>query len=553
MLPEFSPKEEKRAERAVYRYIVKDYNSRGDLGSANGREMPKDLKDSILYESTFDECIWGGCDWTNLSGNGCHFSICDFFSSKIHDAALQHTLFDNAVFHNCDIRGSNFAYSFFIWSTLNRSPIIKCAFTGAIFNHVTLQDCEIAYSNFELCTFQNSIFRNIDLRNLALKYTFFHNVHMENVSLPFMQMPYTFGGMKYIFSTKDSIEIASMNGPNISVSEYRKMLPKMIIFFTGHKDYFPLANCYLANGRRDLAEQANEAGMVNSAAVHDFRKLYFFCIQAAQELDISRERRMQLYNRIHEIILSDRLNRAEYYEFRHYFPMIKQLMFDNPYNHPTLAISLHTNIAADDFDKLGLFMRTLDEVAENCGVQLDSKHIEIRHNSPNILDWFPVGDIDQLLHLLHNTWEVIYPVLSTALQDTANVATLITGVYSIHRASASKHPERLKPKLPLSNLAMDSPKSRKTKDTVKQELSDEQIEVLRLRTEQLKQERAWREDERNMMEQYAYDPKAIREKFQNRINALKAAGIHIETLEIQLLDDHCDILDSLYNQGEYSV
>lgn len=89
--------------------------------------------------------------------------------------------------------------------------------------------------------------------------------------------------------------------------------------------------------------------------------------------------------------------------------MIKQLMFDNPCNSPTLLLSFHTNIAASDFKNLGLLMRTLDEVAENCGVKLDSKHMEIRHNSPNIVDWLPIGEVTQLFHLLHSTWETVYP------------------------------------------------------------------------------------------------------------------------------------------------
>ena len=35
MLPQFSAKEKKQAEQAVYRHIIKDYNSRGDLGSSS--------------------------------------------------------------------------------------------------------------------------------------------------------------------------------------------------------------------------------------------------------------------------------------------------------------------------------------------------------------------------------------------------------------------------------------------------------------------------------------------------------------------------------------
>lgn len=160
MLPVYSEQEIKQAERAIYSHIINDYNSCGDLGSAIGMTMPKDLRNAILYESTFEDCTWGESDWTDLSGNGCSFSLCDFYSNHIHNAALQHSLFDSAVLHHCDIRSSNFAYSLFTWSVMNDCTIEGSSFTGAVFNHVTLSDCQIAHSNFELGPLQNKPIKN---------------------------------------------------------------------------------------------------------------------------------------------------------------------------------------------------------------------------------------------------------------------------------------------------------------------------------------------------------------------------------------------------------
>lgn len=550
MLPQFSEKEKRQAEQVVFSHILKDYNSCGDLGSASGMTMPKNLQSVILYESVFDECTCGDSDWTSLSGNGCRFKACDFYASKINNAALQHTLFDSAVFHRCEMRGSNFAYSLFAWAIISDSEIEGSAFTGAEFNHTVLQDCKIAHSNFELCKFQSTTFRHIDFKNLALKYTFFRDVHMEDVALPFMQMPYTFGGMKYIFTTEDSVQIASMSKrkPYLSIAEYRSMLPKLIVFFASRRDYFPLANCYLANGQREFAEQANEAGIVSSAALHDFRKLYFYCVQAAQELELQRERRSQLYDQIRQIVASNQLNRAEYHEFRYYFPMIKELMFDNPHGHPTLAVSLHTNIGKDDFHSLGLLMRTLDEVAENCGVILDSKHIEIRHNSPNIVGWFPTGALDQLLQLFQGAWEIIGPILPGALQNAANAATLITGAISVYQFRKAKDSTQLDNKLTGSKRPAKHKKAGKMTDNTsasQTDLSADQIEVLRLRNELLKREQIWQKNEHNNIFPFPYDSAALKKRFSERAKELLAAGIRIESIEIQLLDDSCDAVDSL--------
>ena len=552
MLPDFPNEKKEQAKKEIYRHIIRDDNMRGDLGSSDGMEMPRDLRNAILYESTYNECTWGRSNWTGLSGNGCRFTYCDFYLSKINSAALQHALFDSAVFHCCDMIGSNLAYSLFSWSIISHSTIKSSGFTGAKFNHVTLDNCKIVHSNFELCKFQDCTFRDMDFRNLALKYTFFRNVHMDDVALPFMQMPYTFGGLKYIFTTDDNIRIASMDekNPNITVAEYKELLPQLIIFFTDRDDYFPLANCYMANEQKDLAEQANEDGIIRSASLHDFRQLYFYCIQASQELDVSREKRRQLYDKLYQEIASNKLDRAEYHEFLHYFPLIKQLMFDNPYGHPTLAISLHTNIEPNDFHGLGLLMRTLDDVAENCGVNLDSKHIEIRHNSPNIVGWFPTGTLDQLIQLLQTAWDVIGPILSEGLQNAANVVTLIAGISSFRLMNNTRSYQMH------STNALSKAAARKKKAGVQKDLdpvpmdalSEAQREVVRLRSSLLKQEQVWRTAKNRTEFPFSSDLAIIHSKFMERTKELISSGIRIDSIEIQLLDEHCDTLEAFYRQ-----
>lgn len=546
MLPKYSKKDIKKAEKIIYSYVIKDCNSSGKLGSANGCEMPKDLNAAILYESSYDNCIWGEGNWTNLSGNGCKFSSCDFFTNKINGASLQHSLFDSAVFYNCTLKGSNFSYCTFTKTIMKKCPVKHCAFTGAVFNHVTFDDAIIKHSNFELCKFQNSTFKNIDLSNLALKYAFFHNVKMEKVDLPLMQIPYVFGGMRYVFSTKDKIRIATTNKSHqfISVSEYQKLLPQLITFFSGHNDYFPLANCYLVNDQYQMAIEANKTGIEKSALGRDFRKLYFFCIQAAQELDISKTERHKLYNDIVRILKNIELNSAEYKEFQHYFPMIKRLMLDNPHNSPTLLLSFHTNIKSDDYENLGILMRTLDELAEEYNIQLDSKHMEIRHNSPNIIDWIPVGSIEQLLQLLQNTWDTVYPILSTVVQESANVTTIVTGLYGLHKIRYAKKQNR---EIKAKEITKNEKQLERFSNHTDQNITDDQIETLKLRIQLLKQEQESNKDKSSDFSISIPQSETIRCKLQEKISMLKSKGICIEILEIQILDDQNDVLEELYN------
>ncbi len=535
-------------EETIFSYIIKDYNSCGSLSSAEGQKIPVDLKDSILYESSFKKCLWENCDLTNVSGNGCQFVACDFWESKVINAAFQHSIFDDNIFYNNIFLGSNLAYSIFEWNTLKKSDIDGCAFTGATFNNTTIQDCTIKHSNFELCVFQNTDFIDVDLSNLALKYVFFKDVKMKNVRLPFMQIPYTFGGMKYVLSQKDNVKIITTNPqkPLMSVKEYKKLLPKLIDFFYKQSDFFPLANCYLANDQIEDAKRANTTGIIKSTSVCDFRKLYFFCIQASQEIRISKEERRDIYNQISNNIRFENLSGAEYREFRHYFPMIKRLMFDNPYNNPTLSISLHTNIAADNFKNLGLLMKTLDMIAENSGAKLDSKHLEIRHNSPNIVDWFPIGELPDLLNILDNTINTIKPFITDGLpkllQNVGSIATIIGTVYSIKSYKENKKKsEENRDGIEHQNNA-DSDKLNSNADCVPDEIR------------KMRKELESRKAEYQKKMAVKFNSTSIKTKENDNaisdiIKEIEKSNIKINNMEIHLLGEQANLWEYIYNNG----
>lgn len=92
-----SKKSNVSTEENIFSYIIKDYNSCGSLSSAEGQNIPKDLRDAILYESSFKRCLWENCDLTNVSGNGCQFITCDFCGNKVINTAFQHSTFDDNI------------------------------------------------------------------------------------------------------------------------------------------------------------------------------------------------------------------------------------------------------------------------------------------------------------------------------------------------------------------------------------------------------------------------------------------------------------------------
>ena len=544
-------------EQRLYKYINGDHNMRDTILNANGRRMPRDMKHAILYQKTFSMCDWGGCDLTNLSANGSKIIDGDFYVSKLHNASMQNVLFDGCVFQNCDFDGSNFSNSTFCSSIIQNGSIHGCSFLGSIFDRTILRNSKVTYSTFELAVFQNATFENLILRDLTLNYAYFEDVKMSNVKLPFLQLPYTFNGLMYALNTKDNIYIATSNPeePTMTIKKYRSFLEDMTQFFHGHDECFPLANCYLTLNELEKAKKANREGITNSATKCDFRMLYFFCIQASRELKLSKKQRYSLYSTINHILSSKMLTQAEYYQFSLYYPKIKRLLFDNPHNKPSLFISLHTNIAANDYKRLGLLMQTLEDISATCGVQLDSNHMEIRHSSPNILDWLPIGDFKHLVTLFQATWATISPILAATLQHGSEVITVLTGLQAFRSYCKKRRisnneltAERTCNADGATDVEKRYKKTMEEKQDEEKDLLEDYNSVLNARIELLKRTHAMTNAE-SLNEIGFYDASMIKQELEQRILKLKEEGIIIEEMEVQLLDGDHDMLEHMLYYG----
>ena len=232
MFEEFSPTRINDAESNIYKHIFRDFNIRGQLNSGQGAdEMPKDLKGTIFYQAKFESEVWNGCDLTNVSGNGSIFRDNDFSKCKIDNVSMQYCSFAKDIFQKCSFKGSNFANSTFTYCAIQDSEIYGCSFLGTEFYSGILRNTKISSSNFELCRFRKNIFENLDLRELTLNYAFFEDITMKHVCLPFIQMPYTFNGLQYIFSTSDDIKISSHDSSSkvIELEKYKEMIQDFII------------------------------------------------------------------------------------------------------------------------------------------------------------------------------------------------------------------------------------------------------------------------------------------------------------------------------------
>ena len=412
-----------RSQEKLFKHVDRDYGLRGLLSSCDGLQMETNLRDIIFYQATFRECDWFDCDLTNVSANGSLFNGNHFYGSKVDNASLQNCSFSEDIFHNCTFHGSNLTQSTLFYSAIEGSSIHGCAFVSTFFDRTILRNCRITSSNFELSHFNQSILENLDLSNLTLKYTFFNDVRMQGVTLPFLQMPYTFNGLQYVFKTDDEItfESRSSKSKTMSRKEYMDMIMDFIVFFEGRQEYFPLANCCDVIDNHKKALSTNKTGIIESIARRDFRSLYYYCLQATLILRADQYMRTNIYEEINGYLHEMSLTPAEYYQFGNYYPRIKKLLLDNPAELPTLSITMKTNIGDSDFESLGLFIHLLENVSLESSERLSGKHLEIRRNSPAIIDFILSGNLNDLISFLRTTYILLQPIL----QDSANVATVL--------------------------------------------------------------------------------------------------------------------------------
>lgn len=542
MFREHSPYEITQATDKIYKHIIKDYNVRNQLGSGDGtNNMPKDLQNAIFYHESFRDCKWVESDLTNVGGNGTIFSNNDFLYSIIDNASLQYCNFSNDIFWDCSMRGSNFANSTFSDFAFINGNIFGCSFVGSMLNGGIIRDTPIECSTFERCMLKNVKLENLDLRQLTLNYATFDDVEMKNVGLPFIQLPYTFNGLQYVYDTMDDIYIVSHEKADgkMDIARYMDMLPDFIIFFDSQEQYFPLTNCYIVDHQKELAVQCNEQGIITSALRHDFRSLYFYCLQASKILQITPAQRKQIYSKIQSALTEPVLNVAEYHQFCIYYPMIKRLLFDRPTEKPILMLSLKTNIEPNDYDRLSTLIAALEEVTQPYEKNLDSKHIEIRHNSPDIVDFILSGNFQLLLDNLQTVYDMITPIIG----DLSTYMTVGAGLYQVIKKLHEQHRKKVKKKIAEENNPID--------ETPKEEHRIPDIKSVRDEINRLHDAQVERVLEQ--IQSSEVNSPVLNRELVNLQEKLRHSGIVIEDIEIQYFDEDGDILSSLYQKAIHSI
>ncbi len=221
------------------------------------------LKRSHVKQSLFHDCIFDQCALTGSSFVECIFNSCVWNHSNVEVVDFTSSVIDNSNKNDIINQGNNFNYANFTKAIFKNTKMTACSFSHCLFDGATIDSC-----SFELCAFEDAIFHHATLHNIVMmdlniEYADFLDVVFDNVCIPIMQLPYTYGGLQYFFN-KEGLYLATHRGNShrLDRAEYRRLLEALVIYYIDKKEFFPLANICLLDGNKqefyDVVKQGLE-------------------------------------------------------------------------------------------------------------------------------------------------------------------------------------------------------------------------------------------------------------------------------------------------------
>lgn len=347
---------------------------------------------------------------TNISGS--RFEKCTFEKINLENSNLQFSNLQECRFDSNNINGSNFGSCYMESVVFDNNTFIGSNFLRTQFKNCHILGGDMLSSSLEFAEFENTCFQDLRLANLSMEYSEFNHVKMKDVILPFAQLPFIFGGLDYIMSTKDSITIsADMDEiQSISVDEYINTFEDWKIFFQERELYFPLANILLAQGKKEEALETILTGILMMINHADYRMLKYLCKLAATHQSVTITECKMLYSRINELISLMHQDPAQRYSYELHMNDIKNILVENPKCESRMYLSIQTNIMTDEEQVLYLFFDFLEKTLDCSIFGLTTKTISIRHDSPYEIIIIAIGSLyilNKILETISNTFNNI--------------------------------------------------------------------------------------------------------------------------------------------------
>lgn len=352
-----------------------------------------DYHNASITHSRFYKCSFIEINFNRAAVTGSVFEKCTFDNCNFNDADFEFCEFRECEINIEIISGCSFNNSNFILSTLNKIKFIGCTFTGSFWEESKINDINIEYSTLEGTCFSNCIFEDIDWRELNLEYVEFNNPSMNNATLPFHQIPYTFGLLQYLVNTSDLIKITDGYNTLDIDSFFQEGIPFLINEYTAHKLYFPLSNIYLfgESSNYNKAFDYLSKEVANLSTARDYRRIKFCCKLLSDSHIFTQNQLNKVYKIITETDISIKPNSAEMKSYSRNIGEIRSILFERKRT-PKLEILLKANITIENSMRFSNLINQLQKIAKPGHTDALLTTITLSQNSPLLINIVVEGD-----------------------------------------------------------------------------------------------------------------------------------------------------------------
>lgn len=342
------------------------------------------FRNSAAAGSNFYRCTFENCQFINANFQECSFNCCN----------ILYNVEDNEVI-SCNFNDSLFSDDFLLQNIQFKHSV----FCNSAFINGKLKDTDFSSCTLEGTTFSNVKMENVRFTDLNMDYSIFENMEMKNVILPFSQICYVFGLLKYLKSTDDDVYISSASNSKgyISKTEFLDLIPHFVTYYIDTKDFFPLANIYFYLEENDKAKHTILLGIAEAIQEVDFRKIKYLCKLIYTYGVFSFHERQEIYNYIHSKITFYNMHSSLLYNYIVYKKEIEgYLLTNNRKETITCEINIATNVSHEEAEKLGILIYTIESVVDLYQSVHGEHKIVCRHNSPEsillvIQDFAPIA------------------------------------------------------------------------------------------------------------------------------------------------------------------
>lgn len=381
---QFSESEYLDAVARIMKHRQSTIKFQSSLSSANGAILRGDYSFGRISHNYFSKSTFDGASLESAAGAGSIFIDVIFQNTNLMGSNFQNSTFDRCRFDDCKLDGSNMGASYFSDVQWTHCPSGQYNISNSYFK--TCEFTETVPGNLADSVLDSVSFDNVRISNTNIEFSSFRSISTKDSVLAFSQLPYVFNGLQYIFKTSDNIRISSkINSQNsISVQEYADVLHDMVIFYSYNKEYFPLANILLAFQNYEESLSVLLQGVISATCQRDFRMCKYYCKLLTENGHFSANTLSDFYQKLYLAAPMQSWSEAQYYQYRQHMHDIREMLLENPKNHPHASLSLVTEIDASDSENIVFLLEVLDNLLHLKCSSIINQRISIAHNSPPV-------------------------------------------------------------------------------------------------------------------------------------------------------------------------